>query len=125
MCDLAGSKGPKVKDGKSLPPNLYIGHFMKPYFKDKVTGVVSSRGSTVTSGGGAGRMGRGSPLCTRHGCRQFPRGLQGDDFSEIFWCLVVKVKVSGPGTLASAPRISPQGGFLKGWPLRRGSLPGL
>ncbi|XP_077707494.1 snRNA-activating protein complex subunit 4 isoform X1 [Canis aureus] len=39
MSDLAGSKGPKVKDGKSLPPNLYIGHFMKPYFKDRVTGV--------------------------------------------------------------------------------------
>ncbi|XP_039075568.1 snRNA-activating protein complex subunit 4 isoform X2 [Hyaena hyaena] len=39
MCDLAGSKGPKMKDGKSLPPNLYIGHFMKPYFKDRVTGV--------------------------------------------------------------------------------------
>jgi len=39
MCDLAGSKGSKVKDGKSLPPNLYIGHFMKPYFKDRVTGV--------------------------------------------------------------------------------------
>lgn len=43
MWDLAGSKGPKVKDGKSLPPNLYIGHFMKPYFKDKVTGVVSQQ----------------------------------------------------------------------------------
>lgn len=43
MWDLAGSKGPKVKDGKSLPPNLYIGHFMKPYFKDRVTGVVSQR----------------------------------------------------------------------------------
>nr|KAF6487560.1 small nuclear RNA activating complex polypeptide 4 [Rousettus aegyptiacus] len=39
LWDLAGSKGPKVKDGKSLPPNLYIGHFMKPYFKDRVTGV--------------------------------------------------------------------------------------
>ncbi|XP_053523780.1 snRNA-activating protein complex subunit 4 isoform X2 [Artibeus jamaicensis] len=39
MWDLAGSKGPKVKDGKSLPLNLYIGHFLKPYFKDKVTGV--------------------------------------------------------------------------------------
>ncbi|XP_058528824.1 snRNA-activating protein complex subunit 4 [Ochotona princeps] len=36
---LAGSKGPKVKDGKGLPQNVYIGHFMKPYFKDKVTGV--------------------------------------------------------------------------------------
>lgn len=41
MWDLAGSKGPRVKDGKSLPMNLYIGHFLKPYFKDKVTGVVS------------------------------------------------------------------------------------
>ncbi|XP_047554747.1 snRNA-activating protein complex subunit 4 isoform X1 [Lutra lutra] len=39
LCDLAGSKGPKTKDGKSLPPSLYIGHFMKPYFKDRVTGM--------------------------------------------------------------------------------------
>lgn len=39
LWDLAGSRGPRVKDGKSLPPNMYIGHFMKPYFKDKVTGV--------------------------------------------------------------------------------------
>ncbi|KAM9641199.1 snRNA-activating protein complex subunit 4 [Trichechus inunguis] len=37
--DLAGSKGPKMKGRKSLPPQMYIGHFMKPYFKDKVTGV--------------------------------------------------------------------------------------
>ncbi|XP_021563796.1 snRNA-activating protein complex subunit 4 [Carlito syrichta] len=37
--DLAGSKGPKVKESKNLPPNMYIGHFMRPYFKDKVTGV--------------------------------------------------------------------------------------
>ncbi|XP_048669280.1 snRNA-activating protein complex subunit 4 isoform X2 [Marmota marmota marmota] len=39
LWDLAGSRGPRVKDGKSLPPNMYIGHFMKPYFKDRVTGV--------------------------------------------------------------------------------------
>ncbi|XP_069328276.1 snRNA-activating protein complex subunit 4 [Eulemur rufifrons] len=39
MWDLAGPKGPKVKDSKSLPLNVYIGHFMKPYFKDRVTGV--------------------------------------------------------------------------------------
>ncbi|XP_036162755.1 snRNA-activating protein complex subunit 4 isoform X2 [Myotis myotis] len=39
MWDLAGSKGPRVKDSKSLPLNLYVGHFLKPYFKDKVTGV--------------------------------------------------------------------------------------
>lgn len=41
LFDLAGTKCPKVKDGKSLPSSMYIGHFMKPYFKDKVTGVVS------------------------------------------------------------------------------------
>lgn len=76
MCDLAGSKGPKVKDGKSLPPNLYIGHFMKPYFKDRVSGVVSSRGSTVTREGGAGCVGRGSSPSTCCGCRLFPRVLQ-------------------------------------------------
>ncbi|XP_057580047.1 snRNA-activating protein complex subunit 4 isoform X2 [Hippopotamus amphibius kiboko] len=39
MWDLAGSKSSKVKDGRNLPSNLYIGHFMKPYFKDRVTGV--------------------------------------------------------------------------------------
>ncbi|XP_069871160.1 snRNA-activating protein complex subunit 4 isoform X2 [Dipodomys merriami] len=39
LWDLAGSKGLKMKEGRSLPPNMYIGHFMKPYFKDKVTGV--------------------------------------------------------------------------------------
>lgn len=50
MWDLAGSKGPKVKDGKSPPLNLYIGHFLKPYFKDRVTGVVSR---------GAGGLGEG------------------------------------------------------------------
>ncbi|XP_055988651.1 snRNA-activating protein complex subunit 4 [Sorex fumeus] len=36
---LAGSKGPRVKDGRGLPPNMYIGHFLKPYFKDRVTGM--------------------------------------------------------------------------------------
>ncbi|XP_072489042.1 snRNA-activating protein complex subunit 4 isoform X2 [Notamacropus eugenii] len=39
MWDLAGSKTPKTKDGKSLPSNVFVGHFMKPYFKDKVTGI--------------------------------------------------------------------------------------
>ncbi|KAM4876314.1 snRNA-activating protein complex subunit 4 [Thomomys bottae] len=37
--DLAGSRGSRVKEGKSLPPSMSIGHFMKPYFKDKATGV--------------------------------------------------------------------------------------
>ncbi|KAM9083897.1 snRNA-activating protein complex subunit 4 isoform 2-T5 [Megaptera novaeangliae] len=36
---LVGCKGPKVKDRRNLPSSLYMGHFMKPYFKDKVTGV--------------------------------------------------------------------------------------
>ena len=57
MCDLAGSKGPKVKDGKSLPPNLYIGHFMKPYFKDRVSGVVSRGGPALIWAGGRGLSG--------------------------------------------------------------------
>ncbi|XP_059957964.1 snRNA-activating protein complex subunit 4 [Mesoplodon densirostris] len=39
MCGLVGCKGPKVKDSRNLPSGLYVGHFMKPYFKDKVTGV--------------------------------------------------------------------------------------
>ncbi|MEJ1271812.1 small nuclear RNA activating complex polypeptide 4 [Cricetulus griseus] len=39
LYDLSGTKCSKVKDGKSLPSYMYIGHFMKPYFKDKVTGV--------------------------------------------------------------------------------------
>ncbi|XP_007475376.1 snRNA-activating protein complex subunit 4 isoform X3 [Monodelphis domestica] len=39
MWDLAGSKASKTKDGKSLPSNVFVGHFMKPYFKDKVTGI--------------------------------------------------------------------------------------
>lgn len=41
MGDLAGVRGLRVKDGRNPPPNLYLGHFMKPYFRDKVTGVVS------------------------------------------------------------------------------------
>ncbi|XP_010607273.1 snRNA-activating protein complex subunit 4 [Fukomys damarensis] len=36
---LSGSQGPRVKDGQGLAPHMYMGHFMKPYFKDKVTGV--------------------------------------------------------------------------------------
>ncbi|XP_052037849.1 snRNA-activating protein complex subunit 4 isoform X3 [Apodemus sylvaticus] len=39
LFDLAGTKCPKVKDGRSLSSHMYIGHFLKPYFKDKVTGV--------------------------------------------------------------------------------------
>lgn len=39
LFDLSGTKCPKVKDGRSLPSYMYIGHFLKPYFKDKVTGV--------------------------------------------------------------------------------------
>ncbi|XP_010837056.1 PREDICTED: snRNA-activating protein complex subunit 4 [Bison bison bison] len=39
MGDLMGVKGPKVKDDRNPPPNLYLGHFMKPYFRDRVTGV--------------------------------------------------------------------------------------
>lgn len=46
MGDLVGVKGPKVKDDRNPPPNLYLGHFMKPYFRDRVTGVVSGPRAT-------------------------------------------------------------------------------
>ncbi|XP_026545679.1 snRNA-activating protein complex subunit 4 [Notechis scutatus] len=39
--ELAGTKGIKSSDGKSLPANMFLGHFMKPYFKDKTSGFVS------------------------------------------------------------------------------------
>ncbi|XP_032491243.1 snRNA-activating protein complex subunit 4 isoform X1 [Phocoena sinus] len=39
MWELVGCKGSRVKDSRTLPSSLYMGHFMKPYFKDKVTGV--------------------------------------------------------------------------------------
>lgn len=40
---LAGSGGPKARESRQLPPNMYVGHFLKPYFKDRVTGMVSWR----------------------------------------------------------------------------------
>ncbi|NXA03198.1 SNPC4 protein, partial [Sapayoa aenigma] len=39
MCELDGSKTAKAGDGRSLPANVFLGHFMKPYFKDKTTGI--------------------------------------------------------------------------------------
>ncbi|KAJ6653311.1 hypothetical protein lerEdw1_009340 [Lerista edwardsae] len=36
---LAGKQGTKSSDGKTVPANMFLGHFMKPYFKDKVSGV--------------------------------------------------------------------------------------
>ncbi|XP_053138349.1 snRNA-activating protein complex subunit 4 isoform X2 [Hemicordylus capensis] len=38
-CELSGSKGTRSGDGKVLPANMFLGHFMKPYFKDKTSGV--------------------------------------------------------------------------------------
>lgn len=52
MWELVGCKGSRVKDSKTLPSSLYMGHFMKPYFKDKVTGVVSGAGSALIREGG-------------------------------------------------------------------------
>ncbi|KAH0615449.1 hypothetical protein JD844_004696 [Phrynosoma platyrhinos] len=37
--ELAGTKATKSGDGKSLPVNVYLGHFIKPYFKDKTSGI--------------------------------------------------------------------------------------
>ncbi|NXM54756.1 SNPC4 protein, partial [Illadopsis cleaveri] len=39
MSELHGSKTSKARDGRNLPANVFLGHFMKPYFKDKVTGI--------------------------------------------------------------------------------------
>lgn len=55
MCELDGSKTAKAGDGRNLPANVFLGHFMKPYFKDKTTGIVSKYkqlpGWCVFSGG--------------------------------------------------------------------------
>ncbi|KGL82673.1 snRNA-activating protein complex subunit 4, partial [Tinamus guttatus] len=39
MWELGGPKPAKAGDGRSLPSNIFLGHFMKPYFKDKTTGI--------------------------------------------------------------------------------------
>ncbi|KFW91422.1 snRNA-activating protein complex subunit 4, partial [Phalacrocorax carbo] len=39
MCELGGPKIAKAGDGRNLPTNIFLGHFMKPYFKDKTTGI--------------------------------------------------------------------------------------
>ncbi|NWH93375.1 SNPC4 protein, partial [Aegithalos caudatus] len=39
MSELDGSKTSKAGDGRNLPANVFLGHFMKPYFKDKMTGI--------------------------------------------------------------------------------------
>ncbi|XP_063000916.1 snRNA-activating protein complex subunit 4 [Elgaria multicarinata webbii] len=36
--ELAGTRVSKLGDGKSLPANMFLGHFLKPYFKDKTSG---------------------------------------------------------------------------------------
>ncbi|XP_057894365.1 snRNA-activating protein complex subunit 4 [Melospiza georgiana] len=39
MDERGGSKTTKAGDGRNLPANVFLGHFMKPYFKDKTTGI--------------------------------------------------------------------------------------
>ncbi|NXT62516.1 SNPC4 protein, partial [Chaetops frenatus] len=39
MSELHGSKRAKAGDGRNLPANVFLGHFMKPYFRDKITGI--------------------------------------------------------------------------------------
>lgn len=41
--ELDGSKTTKARDGRNLRANVFLGHFMKPYFKDKTTGIVSKQ----------------------------------------------------------------------------------
>nr|XP_060613471.1 snRNA-activating protein complex subunit 4 [Anolis sagrei ordinatus] len=37
--DLSGRRVPKSSAGKPLPGNIFLGHFMKPYFKDVTSGL--------------------------------------------------------------------------------------
>uniref|UniRef100_A0A452GIP9 snRNA-activating protein complex subunit 4 n=1 Tax=Gopherus agassizii TaxID=38772 RepID=A0A452GIP9_9SAUR len=39
MYEVGGPKMAKAGDSKLLPLNIFLGHFMKPYFKDKVSGI--------------------------------------------------------------------------------------
>ncbi|XP_043914577.1 snRNA-activating protein complex subunit 4 [Protopterus annectens] len=39
MWELAGQRNSKPQKDKSCPANVYVGHFLKPYFKDKATGL--------------------------------------------------------------------------------------
>ncbi|XP_044309095.1 snRNA-activating protein complex subunit 4 [Varanus komodoensis] len=39
MWELAGTRGTKSGSRKTLPANMFLGHFMKPYFKDKTSGI--------------------------------------------------------------------------------------
>ncbi|NXL84041.1 SNPC4 protein, partial [Alectura lathami] len=39
MCEIDGGKTTKAGDGRNLPANIFLGHFMKTYFKDKTTGL--------------------------------------------------------------------------------------
>ncbi|NXO29172.1 SNPC4 protein, partial [Cisticola juncidis] len=39
MAELDGTKTAKAGDGRNLPANVFLGHFIKPYFKDKITGI--------------------------------------------------------------------------------------
>lgn len=39
LCELDGRKTTRTGDGRNLPSNIFLGHFMKPYFKDKTTGI--------------------------------------------------------------------------------------
>nr|XP_020650494.1 snRNA-activating protein complex subunit 4 [Pogona vitticeps] len=37
--ELAGARGSQSSSRKTLPANMFLGHFMKPYFKDKASGI--------------------------------------------------------------------------------------
>ncbi|KAF7237232.1 72 kDa inositol polyphosphate 5-phosphatase [Varanus komodoensis] len=45
MWELAGTRGTKSGSRKTLPANMFLGHFMKPYFKDKTSGINQVPGS--------------------------------------------------------------------------------
>ncbi|KYO23408.1 snRNA-activating protein complex subunit 4 isoform A [Alligator mississippiensis] len=39
MLEVGVQKTTRAADGRSLPSNLFLGHFRKPYFKDKASGI--------------------------------------------------------------------------------------
>ncbi|KAK2120683.1 hypothetical protein P7K49_002069 [Saguinus oedipus] len=91
MRDLAGSKGTKVKDGKNLPPSTYMGHFMKPYFKDKVTGVGPPANEDTREKAAQGIKAFEELLVTKCKSPSWPRGTPelGDSSSQpcLLWFL--------------------------------------
>uniref|UniRef100_A0A8D2LU47 Small nuclear RNA activating complex polypeptide 4 n=1 Tax=Varanus komodoensis TaxID=61221 RepID=A0A8D2LU47_VARKO len=76
MWELAGTRGTKSGSRKTLPANMFLGHFMKPYFKDKTSGIVSVCVSICQAAGGSSASVQ-SLLCPLHGFQHVLYSLAG------------------------------------------------